>query len=58
MPSNTKEILDDAVDAEESLGLAGRFEPAHLPLSLSCGLMRDFGAVVGVAAGVMIHVRM
>ena len=57
MPSNTKEILDGAVDGEKSLGLAGRFELAHLSFSLACGLIRDFGAVVGVAAGVVIHGR-
>ena len=53
MPSDSEKILDDTVDRQESLGLAGRFESAHLPLSLAGRLMRDFGAIVGVASSVM-----
>lgn len=57
VPSNSEEILDDSVDGQESLGMAGRFESAHLPLSLAGRLMRDFGAIVGVASSVMINGR-
>jgi hypothetical protein len=32
----------------EQLGLASRFESAHVPFSLAGGLMRGFGAIVGV----------
>jgi len=46
VPSNAKQVLDDPVYREESLGLLRRLEPAHLPLSLSRWLMRDFGPVV------------
>lgn len=57
MPSDSEKILDDTVDRQESLGLAGRFESAHLPLSLAGRLMRDFGAIVGVASSVMTNGR-
>ena len=53
MSSDTKEVLDDTVDGQESLRMAGRFESAHLPLSLAGRFMRDFGAIVGVAVSVM-----
>src|SRR5262249_3244476 len=33
------------------------FEPAHMPLSLSGVLMRDFSAIVSVAASVVGHMR-
>ena len=46
MPSDSEEVLNGGVDAEESLGLASRFEPSHLAFSLPCGLMRDFSPVV------------
>jgi hypothetical protein len=57
VPSDSEKILDDTVDGQESLGMAGRFESAHLPLSLAVRLMRDFGAIVGVASSVMINGR-
>ena len=41
----------------ESLGLLWRLEPAHLSLSLSRRLMRDFGPVVRIPARVMAHRR-
>ena len=57
MSPDTKQILDQAMDRPESLGLDCRFESAHLPLSLPSWLMREFDAIVGVAARVMIHGR-
>ena len=48
VPSNGEQVLNDSVNREESLGLLRRLEPAHLSLSLSRRLMRDFGSVVGV----------
>ena len=48
MPSDSEEIQDHSVDRQEPLRLSGGFEPAHLSLSLSRRLMRDFGPVVGV----------
>jgi hypothetical protein len=47
--SQSKEILDDAVKGEKPLALTGRFESAHLTFPLAGRLMRDFGAIVGVA---------
>jgi hypothetical protein len=35
MSSDAKEILDQSVDAQKSLRLLSRFEPAHLLFSLS-----------------------
>jgi len=58
MSSDTKEILDQSVDAQKSyLRLLSRFEPAHLPLSLSRVLMREFRAIVSVTARVVSNVR-
>ena len=48
MPSYPEEIQNDALDRQEPLRLSGGFEPAHLSLSLSRRLMRDFGPIVGV----------
>jgi len=36
------------VEGEKALGLASRFESAHVPFPLAGGLMRGFGAIVGV----------
>jgi hypothetical protein len=55
VPSNAEHVLDDPVNREESLGLSWRLEPAHLSLSLSRRLMRDFGSIVRVTARVMDH---
>ncbi len=52
---DSEQVRDDAMDREESLRLAGRLEPAHLSLSLSSRLMRDFGPVVRIPARVMDH---
>ena len=57
MSSDTKEILDQSVDAQKSLRLLSKFEPAHLPLSLWRVLMRDFRAIVSVTARVVSNVR-
>ena len=43
-------IMELTVRGEESLGMAGRLEPLHLPFSPSRRLVRDLGAVVEVAA--------
>jgi hypothetical protein len=48
MASYSEKILDDTVEGEKPLGLAGRFESAHLPFPLAGRLMRGFGAIVGV----------
>ena len=53
MASQSKEILDDAVKGEKPLGLTGRFEATHLMLPLAGRLMRDFGAIVGIAFRVL-----
>ena len=45
VPSQSEEILDDAVKGQEPLQLTSRFESAHLPFSLAGRLMRDFGAI-------------
>ena len=39
VPPYSKEILDDTVDGEEPLGLAGRFEVGYLHVSLRSGVM-------------------
>jgi hypothetical protein len=56
MSSNSKKILDDTVDGEKPLGLASRFESAHVPFPLAGRLMRGFGAIVGVTLRVVSHV--
>src|SRR6266700_2480439 len=43
-----EKILDDTVEGEKPLGLAGRFESAHVPFSLAGRLMRAFSAIIGV----------
>jgi hypothetical protein len=42
-----EKVLDDTVEGEKPLGLASRFESAHVPFSLASRLMRNFGAIVG-----------
>ena len=53
MPPDPKEIQDDSVNRQESLGLSDGLEPSHLSLPLSGWLMGDLGPIVGVAAGVV-----
>ena len=45
-----EKILDHTVEGEKPLGLAGRFESAHLPLPLAGRLMQRFGAIIAEAA--------
>ena len=56
MASYSEKILDDAVEGEKPLGLASRFESAHVPFPLAGRLMRCFGAIVGVTFRVMSYV--
>ena len=46
MTTGTEQMVDPAVGGENTLGMAGGFEPAPLSLWLSGGLMGEFGAVV------------
>jgi hypothetical protein len=56
MASYSKKVLDDTVEGEKPLGLASRFESAHLPFSVSGGLVRAFGSIVAVTLGVVSHI--
>ena len=56
MAAYSKKILDDTVEGEKPLGLASRFESAHLPLPLAGRLMRGFGAIVSVTLRVVNHI--
>ena len=55
--ANPEEIIDRAVNREKTLDVAGRFEAAHLTLSLTGGLMGDFGSVIGVLIGTVVDGR-
>src|SRR6266566_2199029 len=48
MTSHAKEILNEAVDRQESLRVSGGFEPPHLSLALAGRLMGDFRSIVFV----------
>jgi hypothetical protein len=52
-----KRIIDLAMSRQETLRMAGRFEPSHLSLSLPSGLMRYFGAVVDPLVLTMLNAR-
>ena len=63
MASYSEKILDDTVEGEKPLGfgekplgLASRFESAHMPFPLAGRLMRAFGAIVGVTLRVVSHI--
>ncbi len=56
MASHSEKILDDSVEGKKPLGLARRFELAHLPFPLASRLMRGFHAIVGVRFRVVSHV--
>ena len=56
MASYSEKILDDTVEGEKPLGLASRFESAHVPFPLASGLMRTFGAIVAVTFRVVSHI--
>ena len=57
VPAQSKEILNDTVNLQEQLSLVGRFESSHLPLALSCRLMRNLGPIVRIASSVVRHQR-
>jgi hypothetical protein len=48
VPTHSEEILDDTVQAEESLSLTGRLEAAHVLFPLAGKLMRGLDTIVGV----------
>ena len=56
MASYSEQILDDTVEGEKPLGLASRFESAHLPFPVAGRLMRAFGAIVAVTLGMVSHI--
>lgn len=49
VPTHSEELLDDTVQAEEPLSLAGTFEATHVPFPLSRSLMRALHTIVGVS---------
>ena len=53
----SEEILYRAVYRREALQLSSGLEPSHLPLTLSCRLVRDFCAVVGMLSCAVDHRR-
>ena len=53
MTANVEKVADESVHGQESLCLTGRFEPSHLSLALSCGLVGDFGTIVLVSVRAM-----
>jgi hypothetical protein len=46
MAAEAEKIVARAMSRKKPLSLPKRFEAAHVALSLSCGLMRDFGSSV------------
>ena len=48
MPSNPKEIVDGTVEEEKALDVSQRLKPAQLAFPLSCGLVGDFCAIIGI----------
>lgn len=54
MPAQVEETPDSTVHRQETLCLSYGFEPAHLPLSLSCRLMRHLREIVRIARGDML----
>ena len=51
--ANVEKVADESVHGQEALRLTGRFEPSHVSLALSCGLVGDFGAIVLVSVRAM-----
>ncbi len=49
MPTETKEIVDGAMNRQKPLRLARRFEPAHLVFAMTRRLMRAFRSIVQTA---------
>ena len=56
MAPYSEKIVNDAMEGEKPLGLASRFESAHLPFPLAGRLMRGFGAIVGITFRVVSYV--
>ena len=48
MAPDPEQVLDDTVNRSEPLQMGRRLEAPHLAFALPCGLMGDFGPVVGV----------
>ena len=53
----SEEILHRAVDRREALQLSSGLKPAHLPLTLSCRLVRHFGSVIRIPIRAVDHRR-
>jgi hypothetical protein len=51
--SHSEKILNDTMERQEPLRLAGRFEPSYITFSLPSSLMRNFSAIVGVTLRVV-----
>ena len=51
MTSDAEEIENDSVHRQESLRVGGGFEPSHLSLALSRGLVSEFRPVIFVLLG-------
>ena len=57
MSAGMEVAVDECVSGEEVLGLSGRFEPLHLPLSSSRRSMRVLGPIVQISALSMLDAR-
>jgi hypothetical protein len=57
VPSNPEEIVDGTVDGEKALDVAQRLKPAHVAFPLACGLVGDFGAIIGILRGAVMDGR-
>ncbi len=53
--TDTKQIQHDAMHRQEALRVRGRFEPAHLSLTLPGRLVRHFGSIVLVLSRAVYH---
>ena len=53
----SEEILHRAVDRREALQLSSGLKSAHLPLTLSCRLVRHFGSVIRIPIRAVDHRR-
>ena len=53
LASHSKEIRDEAMCRQKSLGLSRRFEPAHLSFSEPGWLMRKLCPIVGILSRVV-----
>ena len=51
--SHSEKILNDTMEGQEPLCLAGRFEAPHITFPLPRRLMRNFNAIVGVTLRVV-----